>query len=305
MESSVALRPSVRSAFSHLIDYAGLFPPAKLALAQANGEYLEAQSGPHGWMLGRFIIPLPILATAAHAAADSFSVILDAGTESDAWLDALRSLAGEVASLKQRGVPVDVLELPLPPGAAREAGDALGRVRDALQSAGVELPTFVEFVGASRARADVEAAMAACARAGVSAKLRCGGITADAFPSVNDVVEFIAAASAARVAFKATAGLHHPVRHLDPATGFTMHGFLNVLTAAALAPRSDRTTLRQIVAEEDADAFRFESAALCWRGARVEARELEAIRRTAFVSYGSCSFSEPVEDLTALGILAR
>jgi hypothetical protein len=117
------------------------------------------------------------------------------------------------------------------------------------------------------------------------------------------VGEFIAAAANAGVAFKATAGLHHPVRHVDPATGFTMHGFLNILAAAALAPRLDRETLLRVVAEEDPAAFTFDDTSLRWRDERVELDAIARLRRDAFVSYGSCSFSEPIEDLTALGIL--
>jgi hypothetical protein len=150
---------------------------------------------------------------------------------------------------------------------------------------------------------NVTRALAAASGAGLRAKLRCGGVTAQAFPSVDEVADFIAAAAAQRVAFKATAGLHHPVRHIDAATGFPMHGFLNLLTAAALATRVSREMLHAIVAEEDAGAFTFSPATLQWRSERIDSTQLAAVR-DAFIAYGSCSFSEPVEDLTALGMLA-
>ena len=41
-----------------LIDYAGLFPPAKLPLDEAIDEYISHVSDEKEWMLGRFIIPL-------------------------------------------------------------------------------------------------------------------------------------------------------------------------------------------------------------------------------------------------------
>ena len=82
-----------------------------------------------------------------------------------------------------------------------------------------------------------------------------------------------------------------------------MHGFLNILAAAAVAPRAGLEMLSRIVAEEDAAAFRFDETALWWREERIGDEALRAARRAAFVSYGSCSFSEPVEDLTALGLL--
>ncbi len=120
---------------------------------------------------------------------------------------------------------------------------------------------------------------------------------------MDEVADFIAAANDAGVAFKATAGLHHPVRHRDATTEFMMHGFLNVLAAAALAPRVDRVTLARIVAEEDPGAFAFDEATFRWRDEIVEAADIERMRRDAFVAYGSCSFAEPIDDLTALGIL--
>ncbi len=138
---------------------------------------------------------------------------------------------------------------------------------------------------------------------GLGAKLRCGGVTAEAFPSVDEVAEFIAAAQDAKVSFKATAGLHHPVRRRDERTGFAMHGFLNILTAAALAPRATREMLRRIVAEEEPSAFVFDDQSLSWRSERIDLVELTRTRRQAFLGYGSCSFDEPVEDLIALGLL--
>ena len=54
--------PSVRAFLSGLIDYAGLFPPAKLPLEQALRNYADYRSGPDAWMLGRFIVPAARLA---------------------------------------------------------------------------------------------------------------------------------------------------------------------------------------------------------------------------------------------------
>ncbi len=143
------------------------------------------------------------------------------------------------------------------------------------------------------------------ARLGLAAKLRCGGMTADAFPSVDEVVEFIAAAATARIPFKATAGLHHPVRRLDETSGFTMHGFLNILAAAALAPRVTANNAVIGYCRRRPQAFAFERIRSHGATSASATAELEATRRNAFVSYGSCSFAEPVDDLTALGLLPR
>jgi hypothetical protein len=91
---------------------------------------------------------------------------------------------------------------------------------------------------------------------------------------------------------------------MDEATGFTMHGFLNILAAAGLARRVERETLVRIVAEEDPGAFSFDDGAFAWRSESIGLVELERTRNELFASYGSCSFTEPVEDLVALGVLA-
>jgi hypothetical protein len=307
METSVALRPSVRSAFSRLVDYAGLFPPAQLPLAQATAQYREARRGPHAWMLGRFIIPATALASSPPAGDAPFSVILDGSSDSPEWLDSVKSRIDSVAALRGKGVAIEAIEVPLPAALTedRAPDEPLQRLRDLLENAKVsDLPVYVEFARRGPWKAVVERAMSAAMHAGCGAKLRCGGLTAEAFPGVDEVVEFLVAAAASHVPFKATAGLHHPVRHVDAATGFAMHGFLNILAAAALAPRGDRPLLERIVAEDDPTAFHFEDAALCWRDERIELGELESSRRTAFVAYGSCSFSEPVDDLEALGVFA-
>lgn len=142
------------------------------------------------------------------------------------------------------------------------------------------------------------------ARRDLRAKIRTGGITPDAFPAIGDVARFIRTCKEHGVAFKATAGLHHPLRCIKPLTYDsdapvgTMHGFLNVFLAAALPAHADA-----ILAEEDPRALSFDDEGVTWRGQRATVRELEEMRRTFAISFGSCSFEEPVADLQALGWL--
>jgi hypothetical protein len=128
------------------------------------------------------------------------------------------------------------------------------------------------------------------------AKIRCGGET---FPSVEEVAAFVIACRDAGKAFKATAGLHHPIR--TP----SQHGFLNLLAAAvfSFAFELDEGDVAELLAEEDPSAFSLDDDALAARGRRAGAGAIMAARQELFVAYGSCSFSEPVEDLQALGIL--
>lgn len=141
-------------------------------------------------------------------------------------------------------------------------------------------------------------------RRGLRAKIRTGGVTADAFPAPESVAAFLRACHAEGVAFKATAGLHHPVRCIRPLTyeadapTGTMHGFLNVFLAAAMLDDAEA-----ILREEQASAFVFDDAGASWRDRRVSTEELARMRRDFATSFGSCSFEEPIADLEELGWL--
>ena len=140
-------------------------------------------------------------------------------------------------------------------------------------------------------------------RRGLRAKIRTGGITEDAFPTAGSVATFIRACKEAGVPFKATAGLHHPLRCVKPLTYEpnaavgTMHGFLNVFLAAAMVEDAEA-----ILTEMDREAFVFDDAGAAWRDRRVTLDELRQMRQLA-TSFGSCSFEEPISDLQELGWL--
>lgn len=143
----------------------------------------------------------------------------------------------------------------------------------------------------------------AIAMEGLRAKLRTGGVTPEAFPEVERLAEFIRACREKGVAFKATAGLHHPLRCVKPLTYEpdapigTMHGFLNVFLAAAFEGFEE-----EVLREISASAFSFDDAGASWRGRRVSLDGLRAMRELA-TSFGSCSFEEPIDDLISLGWL--
>jgi hypothetical protein len=144
-------------------------------------------------------------------------------------------------------------------------------------------------------------------RAGCFAKLRTGGVTPQAIPPVPDVAAFLRACAERRLPFKATAGLHHPVRHVHSLTygadapRAVMHGFLNVFVAAAFAWHG-RREIEPLLGETDAAAFRFDDRAH-WRDWSLDAAEVRAARQQSAHSFGSCSFDEPIQGLVELGFL--
>jgi hypothetical protein len=136
------------------------------------------------------------------------------------------------------------------------------------------------------------------------AKIRTGGVTPDAFPSAESVAAFIRGCHERGIPFKATAGLHHPIRCVRPLTyepnapKGTMHGFLNVFIAAAIPEFAT-----QILEEDNPRAFGFDDGGLWWHDLRVTCEELARVREDFAISFGSCSFEEPIRDLQELGWL--
>lgn len=282
----------IAAAFSSLVDYAGLFPPAALPLVDAAAEYDAARGGPYAWMLGRFVVPASRVTEAAAALRQpaALAVVIDVPLE-------------DVARERESGT--GALEMALPAlKAARDTYDApIGqfaalRAKLALD----DLPAYLEIPRDKRWRESLVSVSRSLARHKLYAKLRCGGTSPDAFPTCAEVAWFLVAMAQEGVAFKATAGLHHPIRRTDPATGFAMHGFVNLLVASLLAAAGD-DAVEEALADEDATAFAFEGAHLRWRDRRFDAAQIARTRRAGFVGYGSCSFAEPVADLMNMRVL--
>jgi hypothetical protein len=283
-----------------LVDYAGLFPPAALPMEDAVRQYASHLSSQDAWMLGRFVVPVERLPDFARAAAPY------AGNAGDAWhLSALIGSHAADAGPKIRTFNaghrgrfvVDVVEC---------RAVAAGSVAASIGALPGELRIFVELPLLD----DPRDMLTEIRNAGAWAKLRTGGVTADAIPSAREVGRFIARAAELLVPFKATAGLHHPIcgdhplTYDDGAPHARMFGFLNIFAAAAFAQsRAHERAVVELVEESDASAFRFEDTELRWRGRTVTAKQIASARSSLGMSFGSCSFQEPTDGLRALGLL--
>lgn len=245
---------SLRALLSHVVDYAGLFPPAGLPMPIVAERYQRHISSPEAWMLNRIVLPAERLAEAPIG---------------DTWRITLL---------------VDGEPGPLPPQVETLETKSAGRL---------SLPTYCE--------APIETIR------GAFAKLRTGGLTPDAIPSAHHLADWLCRAAALRLPFKATAGLHHPLRSLRPLTykpdspRAVMHGFLNVFVAAAFAWQgAPAAQVAEVLEETAADAFRFGNDDLQWRGHSLAVAQIESARRDFAHSFGSCSFEEPVSALRDL-----
>lgn len=291
---------ALRTLLTGLVDYAGLFPPADLPLAQAVENYASYKKGPHAWMLGRFVIPVSQLsafaAVAKEAAPPSGEPWWLAGLISANSLRADINAAAEFNERHDLGAVVDTYELKgADPALVAEAAKILPRGA-ALY---VEVPLD----------SDPAPLLDAIALHNVRAKARTGGVTAESIPLSAQVVRFLAGCAERGVVYKCTAGLHHPIRARyrltyapDAPTGL-MHGYVNVFLAGAyLLHGMPEAEAIELLEETDLKQIRFADQGISWRGHQLHAEQLGAARIYA-TSFGSCSFDEPVGDLQQAGVL--
>jgi len=264
-------------------------------MALAAAEFERQRGGEFGWVVDRFVVPAARLEELAAARPPGqsiwpLSVLVGAG-EPGAERAAIEKLEKsgrfEVASVEGKpAVPADV-----------------GRLAEAFPDRKVycELPL----------QGDPSPWLDALLEFGGRAKIRTGGIVAEAFPKVAELARFLFAAAAIQLPFKATAGLHHPLRgeykltYEDDSPSASMHGFLNLFLAAAFlrAGEVDETAVRELLAEPRAGAFEWTPAGVTWGGLRLSAEAIAEARKGFSISYGSCSIDEPIADLRRLHLL--
>jgi hypothetical protein len=315
--------PSLRVLLTNIVDYAGLFPPARLPLDESIRNYARYRDGPESWMLGRFICPAARLAELSPFVDELFrdgppldvAALGRGGKDATEFRDGLRQDINDITAFRRRHggrVTAAVIETRLP--AVVPIDDLVELLLSAnrlvdpdgpqplmpyYESARVE--DWEDFIGAVAFIRQT----ARRSRPTAGFKVRCGGVEAAAFPPPEQVVLAIMSNRNAGVPLEFTAGLHHPIRRHDAGVGATMHGFLNVFVAGVLATARglEWEDVRAIVEDEDADSFVFTEDGLRWRNHRAAVDEIELARRSAVVSFGSCSFDEPRDDLRALGLL--
>jgi hypothetical protein len=283
-----------------ILDYAGLFPPARLGMAEAVESYLRYRSGPENGLVNRFLcpasrlqelvqelahreasgVPVGVIGTAA-GGLDEFHEALEADARA---MTAFEEIAGEIAELKG-------YEARLPPGVDVRRASANLRAFDKVEVF-LELPW-------SESQADDLAVLAQ--EEWLGAKARTGGLTAADFPSAEPLALFLKSCQSLDVPFKLTAGLHQPMRHYDEGTRAWHHGFLNVLAALALNDAHDlsRSQMEEIL---EANDLEWTPHHVGWNGLEARARDTHEVR-DLFVGFGSCSVEEPMEGLAQMGLV--
>ncbi|HZQ44194.1 MAG TPA: hypothetical protein VFA99_13155 [Acidobacteriaceae bacterium] len=280
---------AVEALLARAIDYAGLFPPAALDLETTVRNYANYRSGPDMWALGRLVLPAGKIAEFADRWPQyvEWPISLLLGSDHDIEM----RLAVDV------GLRLDAVE-------CRPANlEDIAEIRRRMPSDG-EL--FVE----SPSGCAPQEVIAAVGDARACAKLRMGGVVAEAIPSSDLVAAWLTMCARKRVRLKATAGLHHAIcgeqrltYELQSATT-CMHGFVNVFLAATAAYQGDdEAAVSELLSDEDHRDFDASESALLWRGRGFSTEEIAEMRRDFLAGFGSCSFGEPMEELRSMGWL--
>jgi hypothetical protein len=250
--------------FTDLVDDAGLFPPTSLHMSEALGRHERDQERGTPMLTHRFLCPASRLDALRREPIKPRRIGLIVDTEEIPPFDDLPVDFVEVRLNDDHGLDLAARELrkTLPPSVRLF----------------VEVPPRKHF-------SDVPE--------DVGLKVRCGGAEAADFPAPEQLAGFFRFCVDNDVPFKATAGLHHAVRHFDPALGVDRHGFLNLLLAVC-----------ETVEHRDAvPVLRSSDVGHLVRLARSVPEETARRARHLMVSYGSCSTVTPIEDMLALGLI--
>lgn len=278
---------AIESLLDGLIDYAGLYPPASLDMHTAVRKYLEYSRSTHARALGRFVIDLDRFPYLWDAAGDyvrglRLSVVAHPGAD---W-DELHRIIG-------KGYQIEAVET---------KASSAAEIEQVARWIPSGLTTYFEVPSA--AGVDVFDAVAAV---GARIKLRMGGVTAEAIPSAEAVAYMLEGIARRHLLFKATAGLHHPIRGRYPLNGShssptaVMHGFVNLACAAALLYfGGDAVEAQRLLEEEWPGAWCVTPEAIVWEEYGWSGDELREVRQRFFAGFGSCSFEEPLSYLEAL-----
>jgi hypothetical protein len=281
---------SVPPLFRRLVDDASVFPPGSGTLRDAVAEHRGHRAAWYADLVGTLLVPAADVGDLRGALdpADPLPI----------------GLVGELPLVRARlakwaqGTPAGL------EGASLAAIDVTVAMRGEdplpglaalleLARAWPQLPVYAEIPltwGLSSALDMVAEARATGAL--VAAKFRTGGLAAELFPTPMELAAVICACHDRSLPFKLTAGLHHAIRHGDPDTGLTHHGFLNVLVGALIATDGGEVVdVAQVLGGTDPVPL------------------IEAVRprrnedRPLWIGFSSSSIAEPLRDLGRLSLI--
>jgi hypothetical protein len=288
VSSAAELRPSgprgIPPLLARLVDDAALFPPGNATMPDAVRAHLDGRASEHAGVMGLFLCHasrLPELITELIKAKPvkpvGLSLVIDTGLGGVPKALSIVESRTEILALR-------MVEMPAP----SDVDDMwLERVSEFVPE------DVIRVIEPRRGGSEWLESIRRVIEHGSWPKLRCGGLSSQAFPSLDEVADFLSVVNNGGASFKATAGLHNAVRHTDDETGFTHHGFLNLLVATSRSLNGG--DVKEALAETDGEKLAAEAGNLSDQNAHAV--------RAVFASYGSCSLTDPLDDLTQLGLL--
>jgi len=309
-----------------LFDYAGLFPPAKLPLVQAFQNFTHYQTHVQNNALGKFIFPLEktdefiSFRIKLQNATIPFSVLLTKVQHSSL---ATNSLALDIQKLEQLAATTPCVCISsfetVPPEDILTSSDKglLFSYFKTLQKFLAPFKTTVffevpyenspsEFFLRTLGEHIIDT------KTPFAAKLRTGGTHAHQIPSAESLARIILQCAQNRLPVKLTAGLHVPVPNFNPSVGATLHGFLNVVCCLLVAHDHfcgsqnspvTQSSLQNILTNFKEDDFKFTADGLHIGSVFMANDRLKKLRDNCVKSIGTCSFLEPLEHLSHMGVL--
>ncbi|MBT6870426.1 MAG: hypothetical protein HOA66_03105 [Candidatus Marinimicrobia bacterium] len=301
---------SLYNLLDKMIDYAGLFPPAKLAIEPSLKNYAEYIKSTDKWMMSRFIVPVSRL--------DEISTEL-MEVYSEEFPLSLSLISGDICNeidsvnqfLNTHGNSSIFMGYESRISDLSTFSQRLLDIHQLCNNHNYNFNSFYEVAPSDNWLNEMKEAVSQISifnsenNTEAGFKLRCGGVAAHMFPSAENIAHAILACRDAHLPMKFTAGLHHPIRHYNESVKTKMYGFFNIFIGGMIAHKFNLKIdeLITILSDEDNENFTFDENTLCWKNYSISNTEIQTYRQDSFISYGSCSFNEPREDLQQLGLL--
>ncbi|MCE9618888.1 MAG: hypothetical protein K8R92_03150 [Planctomycetes bacterium] len=300
----------LRRLLEGVIDYAGLFPPAALPMQKTVEMFAAHRQTPERWLLSRIAVPAKRLSEFEKCASPLWPKSAGEGNSNTWRISAIVSalddpeLERDLEQIdefnafykKKGGTPVHIEAIETKATNSEMITEMMELIPDEFE-AWVEIPW----------EKDPRGMIAALGGFDAGAKIRTGGMKPNAHPTPEALAVFIEAAAATKAPMKATAGLHHPVRHMAKSVGCEQFGFFNVVVGACLRyhEMAKGEKLVQVLVEADEKQFKFGPEGLKYKDYKLSLKQIQEARKKFFRAIGSCSFEEPVEELNRLGLIRQ
>ena len=313
----------VRILMNRIIDYAGLFPPAKLDLPTSLQHYTKYMMGDDNWALSHFVIPQKLLENFPLDLLSpeynyNFSLLPDLFTTTgsreavaESFLKKLTVLVKAIEKFEEaKNVKIAWLEIKLNHHLFSFGEELLVFIVKSLSEVSKKFSLDMIFFeipfqnSNDRMFSSLVAVLSLDSDYPSGIKFRTGGITPDLFPSLSSLSQAIKLCAKHGIAMKATAGLHSHIRHFDKDLGVWRYGYLNVFLAMMMAVKFQlsRQLILELLSETDVSQIDFDGE-IRWKEFALTKTDIEDLRSSVAISYGSCNYIEPLEHLRGLGLL--